>query len=111
MRKRGCGGSILTQRLPTRKTSTRPTQRSGHWSKAKFAAILAAGALTLLSPVSAVPIEPFKASMEEKQLAQIGSQETTEMLAQVDADLSVKSESLNQGLYMGQEEQNLLAQA
>ena len=49
--------------------------------------------------------------MEEKQLAQIGSQETTEMLAQVDADLSVKSESLNQGLYMGQEEQNLLAQA
>ena len=44
-------------------------------------------------------------------MAQIGSQGRTEMLAQVDADLSVKSESLNQGLYMGKEEENLLAQA
>ena len=73
MNKRGCGGSILTQRLPTRKTSTRPMKRIGHSNKAKFAAILAAAALAILSPVSAVPIAPFKASMEEQQLAQIGS--------------------------------------
>ena len=69
--------------------------------------MLVAGALTLLSTVSAVPIAPT----EEQQLAQISSQEDTEMLAQVDADLSVKSESLNQGLYFGKEEENLLAQA
>ena len=69
--------------------------------------MLVAGALTLLTTVSAVPIAPT----EEQQLAQISSQEDTEILAQVDADLSVKSESLNQGLYMGKEEENLLAQA
>ena len=61
MNKRRCGGSILTQELPTRKMNKTPS-RGGHRKNGRFAAMLAVGVLILVCSISAVPIAPTKGS-------------------------------------------------